>query len=132
VTDMLAGRIHGYFSPASTVMGQVRAGKLVALAITDAKRSTIVPELPTMAEAGVEDCVSVLWFGLAAPAGTPQAIVDKLSRAANEALKSPEVVNSLRSQTIDTVGSTPAEFRRYIEDERARWNAVVAGAGLGK
>jgi tripartite-type tricarboxylate transporter receptor subunit TctC len=130
VTDMLAGRIHGYFSPASTVMGQVRAGKLLALAVTDAKRSAILPELPTMAEAGVRDCVSVLWFGLAAPAGTPQPAIDKLSRAANDALKSDDVVKSLRSQTIDIIGTTPAEFRRHIEEERARWNAVVAGAKL--
>ena len=96
VTDLLAGRIQGYFSPASTVMGHVRAGKLVALAVTDAKRGTIIPDLPTMIEAGVPDCVSVLWFGLAAPAGTPQPIIDKLSNAANEALKSDEVAKSLQ------------------------------------
>ena len=69
----------------------MRAGKLVALAVTDAKRSTFIPDLPTMIEAGVPDCESVLWFGLVAPAGTPQPIIDKLARAANEALKSDEV-----------------------------------------
>ena len=87
VTDLLANRIHGYFSPASTVMGHVAAGKLVALGTTDAKRTTILPDLPTMIEAGVPDCVSVLWFGLVAPAGTPQPVIDRLSKAANEALK---------------------------------------------
>ena len=80
VTDLLAGRIHGYFSPASTVAGHVAAGKLVALAVTDAKRSMFFPELPTMIEAGVPDCKSVLWFGISAPAGTPQPIIDKLSQ----------------------------------------------------
>jgi tripartite-type tricarboxylate transporter receptor subunit TctC len=132
VTDLLAGRIHGYFSPASTVMGHVRAGKLVALGVTDAKRGTILPDLPTMIEAGVPDCVSVLWFGIAAPAGTPQPIVDKLSRAANEALKSDEVSKSLKAQTVEALGGTPGDFRRHMEAEQKRWTAVVASAGLRK
>lgn len=96
VTDLLAGRIHGYFSPASAVMEHVRAGKLIALAVTDAKRSPLLPELPTMIEAGVPGFESVLWFGLMAPAGTPQAVIDKLSRAANEALTSDDVSNRCR------------------------------------
>ena len=132
VTDLLAGRIHGYFSPASTVMGHVQAGKLVALAVTDAKRSSFMPNLPTMIEAGVPDCISVLWFGISAPAGTPQPIIDKLSKAANEALKSDEVIKALHGQTVEALGGSPAEFRRHMEDEQKRWNAVVAAAGLRK
>ena len=132
ITDMLANRVQGYFSPASTVMGHVQAGKLVGLAVTDPKRSSVLPELPTMIEAGVPDFESVLWFGIEAPAGTPRPIVDKLARAANEALKSDEIVNSLKSQTIATLGSTPEEFRKHLESERKRWTAVVEGAGLRK
>jgi tripartite-type tricarboxylate transporter receptor subunit TctC len=132
VTDLLAGRIHGYFSPASTVMGHVRAGKLVALGVTDEKRGTIIPDLPTMIEAGVPDCVSVLWFGIAAPAGTPRPIIDKLSKAANEALKSDEVLKSLKSQSVETIGGSPADFRRHMEAEQKRWTTVVASAGLKK
>jgi tripartite-type tricarboxylate transporter receptor subunit TctC len=132
ITDMLANRLHGYFSPASTVMGHVQAGKLVALAVTDAKRSPIIPELPTMIEAGVPDFESVLWFGIVAPTGTPQPIIDKLSRAANEALRSSELVNSLKSQTVAALGGSPEDFRRHIESERKRWNAVVEAAGLRK
>jgi tripartite-type tricarboxylate transporter receptor subunit TctC len=132
VTDLLAGRIQGYFSPASTVMGHVQAGKLVALAVTDARRSTFMPQLPTMTEAGVPDCVSVLWFGIAAPTGTPQPIVDKLSKAANEAVKSDEVVKALHGQTVEALGGTPDEFRKHIEAEQKRWNSVVASAGLRK
>lgn len=132
VTDLLANRIQGYFSPASTVMGHVQAGKLVALAVTDAKRSTFMPQLPTMTEAGVPDCVSVLWFGIAAPAGTPQPIIDKLSKAANEAVKSDEVVKALHGQTVEAIGGTPDQFRRHMEAEQKRWNAVVASAGLRK
>jgi tripartite-type tricarboxylate transporter receptor subunit TctC len=132
ITDMLANRVQGYFSPASTVMGHVAAGKLVALAVTDPKRSPIIPELPTMIESGVADFESVLWFGIEAPAGTPQPIIDKLSRAANEALKSDEIVSSLKSQTIATLGGTPEDFRKHLDSERKRWTAVVEGAGLRK
>jgi tripartite-type tricarboxylate transporter receptor subunit TctC len=130
ITDLLAGRINGYFSPASSVMEHVRAGKLVALAVTDAKRSPIIPDLPTMIEAGIPDFESVLWFGLVAPAGTPQPIIDKLSRAANEALKSDEVGKALQAQSVARIGGTPEEFRRHIDNENKRWTAVVTGAGL--
>jgi tripartite-type tricarboxylate transporter receptor subunit TctC len=132
VTDLLAGRIHGYFSPASTVVGHVKAGKLIALAVTDPKRSAFYPELPTMIESGVADCVSVLWFGIAAPEGTPQPIIDKLSKAANEALKADDVVKSLHAQTVETLGGSPEDFRKHMEAEQKRWNAVVAHAGLKK
>jgi tripartite-type tricarboxylate transporter receptor subunit TctC len=132
VTDMLANRIQGYFSPASTVSGQIADGKLVALGVTEAKRSRFFPELPTMIEAGVPDCVSVLWFGLAAPIGTPQHIIDKLAKAANEAIKSEDVVKSLNAQTVATIGSSPDEFAHHIETERRRWTAVVESAGLRK
>jgi tripartite-type tricarboxylate transporter receptor subunit TctC len=132
ITDLLGGRIDGYFSPASSAMEQVRAGKLGALAVTDPKRSIFMPDLPTMIEAGLADFESVLWFGLVAPANTPKAIVDKLARAANEALKSDEVAKALQVQTIARIGGTPDEFSRYMEAERKRWSAVVAGAGLQK
>ncbi len=132
ITDMLANRIQGYFSPASTVSGQVAAGKLVALAVTDAKRSIFFPDLPTMVEAGVPDCELVLWFGIEAPASTPQPIIDKLNRAANEAVKSDEVVNSLKGQTVTVHGGTPADFARHLEAEQKRWTKVVETAGLRK
>jgi tripartite-type tricarboxylate transporter receptor subunit TctC len=80
----------------------------------------------------VPDCVSVLWFGLAAPAGTPQPIIDKLSRAANEALKSDEVTKALRAQTVAALGGTPDDFRKHMESEQKRWASVVNAAGLRK
>jgi tripartite-type tricarboxylate transporter receptor subunit TctC len=132
VTDLLGGRLHGYFSPASSVSGHFPTGKLVALAVTDAKRSVFFPELPTMVEAGVPDCESVLWFGIEAPAGTPQPIIDKLNRAANEAVKSEEVVNSLKGQTVAVHGGSPQDFALHLEAERKRWTAVVEAAGLRK
>lgn len=130
VADLLAGRIHGYFSPASTVMGQVRAGKLLALAVTDARRNPVIPDLPTMIEAGVPNFESVLWFGLVAPSGTPQPVIDKLSRAANEALNSDDIVKALLAQTVTVIGGTPEAFRQHIANENKRWTAVIIGAGL--
>jgi tripartite-type tricarboxylate transporter receptor subunit TctC len=132
VTDLLAGRIDGYFSPASTVMEHVAAGKLRALAVTDARRNAITPDLPTMIEAGIPNFEAVLWFGFMAPAGTPQPIIEKLSRAANEALRSDEVTKPLLAQSIAPLGNSPDEFHRYIEAESKRWTAVVATAGLRK
>jgi tripartite-type tricarboxylate transporter receptor subunit TctC len=132
VTDLLAGRIDGYFSPASAAVEHVRAGKLVALAVTDGKRSPFLPELPTMIEAGVPDFESVLWFGLVAPADTPRPIIDKLAGAANEALKSDEVAKALEAQTVARIGGTPDDMRRYMDVELKRWNTVVENAGLRK
>jgi tripartite-type tricarboxylate transporter receptor subunit TctC len=132
VTDLLGGRIHGYFSPASSVSGHFPTGKLVPLAVTDAKRSVFFPDLPTMVEAGVPDCESVLWFGIEAPVGTPQPIIDKLNRATNEALKSDEVVNSLKGQTVAVHGGSPEDFARHLDAEQKRWTAVVNAAGLQK
>jgi tripartite-type tricarboxylate transporter receptor subunit TctC len=130
VTDLLANRIHAYFAPASSVMEHVRVGKLVALGVTDARRSAFLPELPTIAEAGIPGFEAALWFGLMAPAGTPQPIVDTLSRAANEALQSEKVREAFQKQFIAPLGGTPADFRRTIAEETERWTAVVVATGL--
>jgi tripartite-type tricarboxylate transporter receptor subunit TctC len=132
MTDLLTGRIDGFFSPASTAMEHVRAGKLTALAVTDATRSTFMPELPTMIEAGLPNFESVLWFGFVAPADTPRPVIDKLAKAANEALKSDEVAKALQAQVVARIGGTPEEFARYMDAEMKRWSAVVASAGLRK
>ncbi|MDB5805841.1 MAG: extra-cytoplasmic solute receptor [Betaproteobacteria bacterium] len=132
INDMLAGRINGYFAPASVAMPFIRSGKLVALAVTDAKRAPLLPELPTMIEAGVPGYEAVLWFGLLAPAGTPNVVIERVSHAANDALKNDEVVKSLLAQSITALGSTPAQFKSYIESEKSRWAAVIAAAGLKK
>jgi tripartite-type tricarboxylate transporter receptor subunit TctC len=132
VTDLLAGRIQVLFSPASTVLQHVREGKLVALASTEAKRTGIAPELPTMAEAGLPGFETGLWFGLLAPAGTPKPIIDKLNRAGNEALKSEDVTKALAPQGIDLVGGTAGDFDKYLATEMKRWAEVAAAANLKK
>ena len=132
VTDLLAGRTAMMFSPASAVVAQVEAGKLKALASTAAKRPAIAPNLPTMAEAGMPDFDTSIWFGLMAPAGTPRDIIDKLARAVGEALKSNEVLASLHPQGFDALSGGPEEFAKTIQSESKRWGEVALAAGLKK
>jgi tripartite-type tricarboxylate transporter receptor subunit TctC len=132
VTDLLAGRIQVLFSPASTVLQHVRAGTLVALASTEAKRAAIAPDLPTMVEAGLPGFETGLWFGLMAPAGMAPDIVDKLNRAGNDALKNDEVEKALAPQGLDLVGGSPSDFARFLDTEMKRWATVAEAAGLKK
>ncbi len=132
MTDVLAGRVPLMFGPASTVWTNVQAGKLKALAVTQPKRAAIAPDVPTMIESGVPGYSAGIWMGLLAPSGTPPAIVDKLSRAANEALQTKEVQSLMQAQGVDALGSTPAEFARFIDDELKKWASVVATAGIKK
>jgi tripartite-type tricarboxylate transporter receptor subunit TctC len=132
VTDLLAGRVSVMFSPASTVLSHIESGKLVGLASTAAKRPDAAPNLPTMEEAGLPDFDTSIWFGLLAPAGTPRPIVDKLAAAVNGAIKSNEVLDGLKRQGFEPLGSTPEEFARYIESETRKWDVVVTAAGLKK
>ena len=125
VTDLLAGRTSMMFSPASAVVSQVETGKLKALASAAAKRPSIAPNLPTMAEAGI-------WFGLMAPAGTPREIVDKLARAAREALQSEDVLAALHPQGFDALSGGPEVFASIIQSEINRWGEVAQAAGLKK
>jgi tripartite-type tricarboxylate transporter receptor subunit TctC len=130
MTDVLAGRVPLMFGPAATVWTNVKAGTLKALAVTQEKRAKIAPDVPTMIEAGVSGYSAGIWMGLLAPAGTPPEIVDKLSRAANDALKSNEMLALLDKQGVDPLGGTPAEFARFIDAELKKWDGVVKAAGI--
>jgi tripartite-type tricarboxylate transporter receptor subunit TctC len=132
VTDLIAGRTHAMFSSAATVMPHVRAGTLKALAWAAPKRSDIAPEVPTVAELGMPDLDASIWFGLMAPLGTPQPVIDKLGRALNAALKSPELLDVLKKQGYEPLGGTPADFSRYIDAELKKWKAAAEIAGVRK
>jgi tripartite-type tricarboxylate transporter receptor subunit TctC len=125
VTDLIAGRIQVMFSPASTVVGLMKQGTVRALATSEAKRASIAPDLPTIAESGLPGFNTGVWFGLLAPAGTPQPIIDKLSKATNEALKDPAVLKQLHTQGLDALGGSPDEFRTFIKSETERWATVL-------
>jgi tripartite-type tricarboxylate transporter receptor subunit TctC len=131
-TDLLAGRVHMMFSPASAVMSHVEAGKLRALASAAARRPAIASYVPTMEEAGLPDFDTSIWFGLMAPAGTPREVVDRLAGALNEAVKADEVVDKLKAQGFEPLGGGPEELARFIETEMRKWSAAAQAAGLKK
>jgi len=125
VTDLIAGRIQVMFAPASTVLGFINAGTVKALATSQAKRASVAPNLPTIAEAGLPGFDTGLWFGILAPAGTPKPVIDKISAATNEALKDPDVLKALKTQGFDPLGGSPDDFARYIRSETVRWAHVI-------
>jgi tripartite-type tricarboxylate transporter receptor subunit TctC len=126
VNDLIAGRVTMFFSPASTVIGQIAAGKLIALAAASTKRAGALPDVPSMAEAGMPDFDTSLWFGVVAPAGTPQAAIDKLAKAADTAMRAPQTVETLKKQGFDPIGEGPDRFGRYLRSEITRWSEVGA------
>lgn len=132
VTDLLANRVQVMFSPAATVLEHVKKGSLKALASTQLQRAGVAPDLPTMSESGLKGFDTGLWFGLMAPAGTPKDIVEKLNKATNEALKSPEVADTLKKQGMDILGGSSEDFARYIQTETDKWAGVAKAAGLQK
>ena len=132
VNDVLAGRVPVMFSAASTVLPHIHSKTLIALATTHSRRMTIMPDLPTMSEAALPGYETGIWNGFLAPAGTPRPIIDKLSRAANEAIKSEDVIQTLSAQGIATVGGTPEEMATFIRSEIDKWAKVIVAAGLKK
>lgn len=131
-TDLLAGRVQVMFSPATAVISLVQDGKLKVLASTGSKRPGILPDVPTMIESGMPEFDTAIWFGLMAPAGTPREVVDKLSRAVREAVKSSEVVAAWRPQGVDPLDGGADELARLITSELKRWGDVATAAGLKK
>jgi tripartite-type tricarboxylate transporter receptor subunit TctC len=125
VTDLIAGRIQIMFSPASTVLGFIQQGTVKALATTQAKRASVAPDLPTISEAALPGFDTGVWFGILAPAGTPAAVIDKVSKATNEALKDADVLKQLHMQGLDALGGSPDDFRRFIRSETERWARVI-------
>jgi tripartite-type tricarboxylate transporter receptor subunit TctC len=128
--DLLSGRISMGFSNISNVLPLVKDGKLRAFAVSSRKRSALVPDLPTVAESGYPGYEAVPWFGLMAPAGTPQPIIDRLHDEAVKALMIPEVRKSLENLGLDVIGGTPAEFAAVIKTETPYWAKVIKEAGI--
>src|ERR1700760_4492427 len=128
--DLLAGRITMSFANIVNVVPLARQGKLRALAITSIKRSPLAPELPTMAESGYPGFEAVPWFGLMAPAGTPQDIIDKLHAETVKTLALPDVRKKFDELGIEPVGNTPAEFASVIKKEIPEWAKVIKDAGI--
>jgi tripartite-type tricarboxylate transporter receptor subunit TctC len=131
VTDLLTGRIALMFNVAAALAPYVHSGKLRAFAVGQPKRTPSMPDVPTMDEEGMPGFDVGIWVGLLAPAGTPPDIVDKLSLAANDALKTEAVVSAMQSQTIDPIGGTSKEFADFIAKDKDKWSAFLTATGLG-
>jgi tripartite-type tricarboxylate transporter receptor subunit TctC len=130
VTALIAGEIPLAFETMLALQPHVRAGKLRALALTSAKRSATMPEIPTTAEAGFPTLVADNSYALFAPAGTPAPIVAKLHDASVAALALPEVRNLLREQGAEVVGNSPAELAAYVAAEIPKWRALAQQAHI--
>jgi tripartite-type tricarboxylate transporter receptor subunit TctC len=130
LTDTMAGRITYFFSPISAALPNVRDGKLVALGVSTSKRSSALPNVPTIAESGVPGFDYNLWVGMFAPAGTPQDIVDKINRDVSTALQAPDVKERLANLGAEAMPMTPAEFKTFVRKEIADAAIIIKAAGI--
>ncbi len=128
-TDLMAGNIQVMFNATSTALEHIRAKRVKALGISSAKRSPLAPDLPTIAESGLPGFEASIWQGVLAPAGTPNAIVEKLNREIGAALASADVKKQFFAAGVEAMPSTPAQFRSYIESEIAKWAKVIKASG---
>jgi tripartite-type tricarboxylate transporter receptor subunit TctC len=130
ITDMLAGHLDGLFGDVPTIMAQVQAGKLKALAATSTQRSDIFPDVPTFVEQGFAGVVGDNWAGVLAPAGTPAPVIAKLNAALVAALNDPELRARLHNAGTTPAPSTPEAFEQYLREEIARWGRVIREKGI--
>ena len=130
LNDLLGGQIQLTFGASVATLPQVRAGKLRALAIGDSKRSALMPELPTVAEAGVPGYQSVIWSGILAPARTPRPVIDRLNQLLVRVLQRPDIKERLVQLGSDPVGSTPEQFHAFIGSEIEKWGKIARLAGV--
>jgi tripartite-type tricarboxylate transporter receptor subunit TctC len=130
VVDLLAGQVTVMTPNVLTALPHIKAGKLRALAVTSAKRSGALPDIPTIAEAGLPGYDSTQWYGVLAPAGTPHEIVARLHAEIVRALRLPDVRERLAADGFGAVGSTPEEFAAFIQSEIEKWTAVARSAGI--
>ena len=129
MTDLLGGQIHLIFATAASAVPHVKSGKIHALAVTTSNRSKLVPDLPTVAEAGLKGFEANNWYGVVVPAKTPRPIIDRLNREFTAVLKMPEIQEILFKQGLDAAPSTPEAFGAYIKAETAKWAKVIKASG---
>jgi len=129
VTEIIAGRLEMTFAPAILATPHIGAGRVRPLAVSTTRRSAAFPNLPTMVEAGVKDCIFDPWFGVLVKAGTPKPIIDRLNAAALAALADPEIAAKLKDLSTTVVGSTPEQLATHVQAELAKWAPVVKASG---
>jgi tripartite-type tricarboxylate transporter receptor subunit TctC len=129
LTDVISGQCQVMFATSASVIPYIKAGRLRALAVTTAQRSPNMPELPTVAEAGVPGFESITWHGVVVPSQTPSAVVDRLNRAINAVLAQRDLVERLNGLGAEVAGGTPQDFAAYIAREIPKWAKVVKDSG---
>jgi len=130
IQDLLGDQIQFIFSDALPALGQIRAGKLRALAVTSPERSPLVPDLPTCVESGVPGLVAVNWWGVLMPAGTPKPIIDKFHGDLVRTMADPEVKRKFGDLGVDAISSSPEQFASFIKSETAKYEKLIKEAGI--
>lgn len=130
IIDLLAGNIQLIFATAASSIGHINTGKIRALAVTTAKRSSLVPNLPTVAEAGLKGFEANNWNGFLVPAKTPRPVINKLNKELGAALLLPDIKEFLFKQGLDAAPDSPEQFGAYMKSEMAKWAKVIKAAGV--
>lgn len=130
LVDVLAGQITFMFASVLSSTPHVKQQRLRVLGVTGTKRSSALPQVPTIAEAGLPGYATTTWYGLLVPAGTRPAVIERLATAANKAVMAPELRDRMLADGAEPVGSTPAAFQKHLETEMAKWRKVVKSAGV--
>jgi len=130
LADLLAGNVDLMFNELATSLEQHKAGRARILAVLTKDRVAAIPDVPTIAEAGVAGCESDTWHALTAPPKAPAGVVAKLNDAANKAMKDPELLERYKSLSINPGGGTPAEMDAFLKAETKRWGEVIHTAGI--
>jgi tripartite-type tricarboxylate transporter receptor subunit TctC len=128
VADLISGQVQVVFADPVSALSQVKAGALIALAVTSKERSPVAPEVPTIAESGYPGFDAVAWHGIMAPAGTPKPIIDRLNAAIVDALKEPQTAKLIEAQAMQIVGSSPQAFADFIKQDIVLWKGVAQEA----
>jgi len=127
--DLLAGRIHFMFATIPSVIAHIQAGKLRPIAVSSAKRSRSMPEVPTVAEKGFPGFEAGSWFGFFAPKGTPEPVIAALNKVVNEVISVPAIEHQMIREGADPTGGTPAQFSQFVQSEHKKWKTIVLESG---
>jgi tripartite-type tricarboxylate transporter receptor subunit TctC len=130
LTDLISGQVDLYLSTPQAAVGQIKGGTVHALAVTSHQRVATLPQVPTLAESGLGAAEVASWYGVLAPAGTPEPILARLNAEVVKALQAPEVRESLAGEGGEVLGGTPAQFAAFLKSEQAKWSKVVKEAGV--
>lgn len=130
IISQVAGEIAANFPSVPTAMPYVKVGRLRGIGVTTLKRVEVLPDVPSIAEAGLPGYEATQWFGLLAPAGTPRPIIDRLYQESSRALRSADMKERMTAEGLEVVGGTPEEFASYIRSETEKWTQVIKAAGI--